>query len=141
MIGHGGHRWQTTTADLALILFLVVAAAGTSKRAGGHPAPHAAPSPVTQGPPLGVFRPTAGTTLQQWLDAQALDERQIATVMVQRRNAGDTKVVEQGLAYLAAIETAGHAGRLVVQAGAAPDVSVVLSYDRPPGTGTALAAR
>ncbi len=142
MIGKTGSGWQTTTADLALILFLVVSASAVDRDAvqGKELAGAIAPS-LEPSPSVAVYRATPSTTLPQWLQAQPADERQIATVLVTRAGAGGgaTPALAQALAFLDQIEASGRTGRLLVERGSADEVSVVLAYDRGSGSGTALA--
>lgn len=140
MIGRAGSAWQTTTADLALILFLVVSAAG----AAGHDAEGRSGAPqgaMATTPPVGVYRHEPGTSVTQWLDAQAADDRQVATVVVRQVTAGPSPALDDGLAMLAEIESAGRRGRLLIEKSAVDEVVVVLAYDDLAMTGTALAAR
>lgn len=146
MIGKAGNGWQTTTADLALILFLVVSASaahgGPNAASANARAPETAAAPSTEAnPSTAVYHETAGTSLPQWLATQAVDERQAATVLVTRARAGPSPVMERGIAFLDQIEAAGRAGRLVVERGSSDDVTVVLAYDRTQDSGMALAAR
>lgn len=139
MIGRTSFAWQTTVADLALILFLVVSAAQADQGdKAARPPASAVLAPV---PSAAIFRVSEGTTLAQWLATQALDERQVATVIVSRSAAGASPVMQQGLAFLDEIEASGRSGRLLVERGSADDVTVVLAYDRAPASGMALAAR
>ena len=147
MISRGASGWQTTTADLALILFLVVSAAAADRppQQAAAVAPGGTPTAVALAPEAtpaaAVYRPTRGTTLTQWLRAQTADHRQVATVVVTRATVGPSPVVARGLALLDEIEAAGRQGRLSVERGSADDVAVTLAYDRASGHGTALAAR
>lgn len=139
MIFRTGQGWQTTTADLALILFLVVTAAGTGVRADRpqrvqRPATVAAPTPLA-----GVYRSGDSETLTAWLGAQAIDDRQVATVLVRHDGTAMAQSMERGLAYLAEIDAAGREGRLVLEQGASEEILVLLTYDESQEPGTALA--
>jgi hypothetical protein len=146
MIGRSGSGWQTTTADLALILFFVVSAAATKPgpASGGNGKPLvqkvAAPA-IEATPSAAIYRPTEGTTLTQWLRSQPRDDRQVATVLVSRSPNGSAPAMTQALGFLDEIEASGRSGRLLVERGDADDVTVVLAYERAPASGTALALR
>lgn len=147
MIGKSGSGWQTTTADLALILFLVVSAAAVGRPSpgarGGVPdeAQRTAAS-LGAGPSAAIYRATAGTPFPQWLQSQDRDDRLVATVLVTRSGGGEASpVLQQAFAFLDQIEASGRTGRLVVERGPADDVAVVLAYDRASDDGTGLAAR
>lgn len=145
MIGKHGSGWQTTTADLALILFLVVSA--SSAQSGPAPGRSERAAPTTAAPALepipstAVYRATEGTTLPQWLASQSIDDRQIVTVIVKRAAAGPSPAMKQGIAFLDQIQSSGRTGRLLVEPDTSDDVAVVLAYDGGAGSGMALAAR
>lgn len=136
MIGKVGSGWQTTTADLALILFLVVSAASPNAALDPRTPLSLEPTPSTA-----VFRAASGINLLQWLAALPVDERQVATVLVTRANSGPSPVMDQGLAFLDQIKESGRTGRLLVELGETDEVAVVLAYDRGAGSGTGLAGR
>lgn len=145
MIGKTGSGWQTTTADLALILFLVVSAASTPaggavRSAPGKVTPPASSQPIAAIPSSAVYRATEGTSLSQWLAAQASDDRQVVTVVVKRAAKGPSPAMRQGIAFLDQIQESGRPGRLLVEPDVSDDVSVVLAYDGG-HNGMALAAR
>lgn len=146
MIGKSGAGWQTTTADLALILFFVVSAAATGPgssdgKAGKQPVQKISAPAIVATPSAAIYRPTKGTTLAQWLRLQPRDDRQVATVLVSRSPNGSTPAMTQALEYLDDIEASGRSGRLLIERGDAADMKVVLAYERAPASGTALALR
>lgn len=146
MIGKSGGGWQTTTADLALILFLVVSASAVDQApavpGSGGPGSKVLAAPTLEtNPSAAVYRATAGISLSEWLGSQAVDQRQIATVLVTRTGGGPSPVVDEALVYLEQIEAAGRTGRLLMERGESDDVTVVLAYDQGPGSGMALAPR
>lgn len=146
MNGKSVSGWQTTTADLALILFFVVSAAATSPGPAGSGTDKrtvqkiAAPA-VDATPSTAIYRQTKGMTLAQWLRSQPQDDRQVATVLVSRSPGGSAPAMTQALEFLDEIEVSGRSGRLLVERGNADDVMVVLTYERAPPSGTALAIR
>ena len=135
MIGKTGGGWQTTTADLALILFLVVSAAKPNNALESP-----APLPIEPTPSTAVFRATPGTSFLQWLDTLPVDERQVATVLISRTSSGPSPAIAQGTTLLDQIERSGRTGRLIVERGEMDDVTVVLAYDGGSEPGTALAS-
>lgn len=146
MIGKVGAGWQTTTADLALILFLVVSTAAIDHGPGQQPAkrPDAevAGPPLTANPSTAIYRATADTSFPDWLSSQDHDNRLVATVMVTRAaSAPSSKSLDEAVALLDQIEASGRPGRLLVERGPADDVVVVLAYDMQSNDGMALASR
>ena len=126
-----GTSWQTTTADLALILFLVVSSAASQ-----NVSEHGASAPATElavAPSAAVFRPTPSASLEEWLKAQAGDDRLTATVLVYRFSDLSSLSVERGMSLLTAIERSGRRGRLLVQRGPTDEVAVVMAYDETAG--------
>ena len=120
--------WQTSLADLSLILFAVVAA---SYR--GDPGEEAVPRPeeveqaldVALGQPMAVFRPGGDADLTRWLAAQNMDEGA-------RHRPGSAARAASEAAYLAdEIERTGHHARLVVETSASPETLVTIAHDRP----------
>ncbi len=126
MIAGRAGGWQTVIADLALILFMVTAAAmqRDKVRAGVEPLP-------LRGEPLALYRSAEGAPpLWQWLDAQAPDERQALTI-VSRYTPGQAQA-----AASAALALAAEAGsdrepaRIVIEPGERLEVLATLAFDR-----------
>lgn len=141
MTGRLALGWQTTIADLALILFLVVSSAPRAAPAGAVPSPAGqsrAMPPAT--PSAAVYRPSAGLSVTDWLAGQILDERLTITVLVEEGGGSPlpSPALATGQALMDEIIGSGRRARMVVERGARDDVSVVVAYDR--GTGTPLAA-
>jgi hypothetical protein len=122
--------WQTTIADLALILFMVTAAGVRAPQQ--HPAKVPAVSPPAHGEPLAVYRAQAGTPpLAVWLAEQAPDRRQRLTI-VARYAPGEAAAAASAALDLA--QEAGEGGvsaRIMLEPGAAPDVLATLAFDQP----------
>lgn len=146
MIGKVGAGWQTTTADLALILFLVVSTAAIDR----DPAPQSpifpdakmAAMPVAATPSTAVYRATAETSFPEWLRAQVEDNRLVATVIVTRAASNPSpKGLDEAIALLDQIEASGRQGRLLIERGPVDDVVVVLAYDIQTGDGMTLASK
>lgn len=134
MTGRHAIGWQTTIADLAIILFLVVSSAQARTGARARPL---SPPPVSTAA-TDIYRATAELSLSAWLAMQPRDDRATATVLVRQGRGARSPALATGLGWLAEIERAGHRGRLIVERGDDEDAAVILAYD---GTsGTALAA-
>ena len=145
--------WQTMLADLALILFMVTAAA-----MGEPPAPAANPRPSpdpsheagsaapwsAEGEPLAIWRETpGGTPLANWLAQQAADQRQQLTVAVRYRPRHLPAALAAARQLANSAEANGRTARIIVEpltggdgAGAGPggnniEVTAGLAYDRP----------
>lgn len=119
MIARAGSGWQTTLADLSLILFMLMAA--VVAQAGA--APQAAPA---LGEPIAVWRagPDA-PALPQWLAAQSADSRQQLTILAPQSSAGSA-------AALALARAAGRPARIVLEPGASGLPQATLAYDIAP---------
>lgn len=133
MTGRLAMGWQTTIADLALILFLVVSSAPRipPKDAGRPPA---IPS-VT--PATAVYRPSAALSVRDWLRGQPRDERLTATVLVEESGAPSStrsQAVAKGQEMMDEIARSGFRVRMLVERGTVDDVSVILAYDQDSGT-------
>lgn len=141
MTGRHARGWQTTTTDLALILFLIVSAASAHPGRSEPPVAASRRSVDEPAPPAAVYRASPDTSLNAWLKFQPRDARQSAIVVVTRASGRSPELVARGLSYLDTIEASGRMGRLQVERGSRPDVTVLLTYDRGGRAGTAFAAR
>ena len=117
--------WQTSLADLSLILFAVVAA---SYR--GDPGEEAVPRPEEVEQPMAVFRPGGDADLTRWLAAQNMDEGALATVIVRHRPGSAARAASEAAHLADEIERAGHHARLVVETSASPEILVTIAHDR-----------
>lgn len=140
MIARFGPSWQTTTADLALILFLVVAAAQASEGKAPKHMPERDVR-VVETPATAVYRPGSAISLEDWLAAQGRDERLTATVLVHRSGDPQSAALATGNDLLTRVEGAGWRARMLVEPGRSDDVSVVVAYDKQAGTALAQAER
>lgn len=136
MISRVSFGWQTTMADLALILFMVTAA-GLNQQQQRLAAADVVPELPAQGEPLAVYRVDAGAPpLRTWLAEQAPDERQHLTI-VARYRVGEAATAAREALNLA--EQAGEAGvtaRIVLEPGMSELVLATLAFDQP-GSGMA----
>ena len=156
MILRLGSGWQTVTADLALILFMVTAQAiqepatapnpaTTSqlvKRSGESPAaPSETGVDLASGASLAIFRPGPGVDLTDWLEATLTDERQEPTVYVRYRPGGRDAASKQGSQLVGEIEQAGRSARLVIEPGSVAGAMVVVAFSGRDADGTLVAGR
>ena len=136
--------WQTTLADLALILFMVTAAAMAEKpdAAQAVPEPPIAGAPVPAGgEPLAIYRAAPNAPpIGEWLAGQPRDDRQHLTI-VARHPAGDTaEATRAALALAREAEAAGRNARIVIEPAQRGDLIAVLDFDgRQSGTAIASA--
>ncbi|MCJ2184940.1 hypothetical protein MTR62_19945, partial [Novosphingobium sp. 1949] len=160
MSGRAAASWQTSLADLSLILFMVTAAAvstapsvsgpaasgpaasgpaaqaASDRQAAGQTANRrqalAAPSPIAE--PLAVYIAVPGAPpLRTWLADEAPDPRQLLTITARYDTArASTREAALSAAIALAREAgqAGHFARIVVEPGEGPP-RAVLAFDAP----------
>ena len=120
--------WQTIMADLALILFMVTAAALAERPQ--HSTGRDAPEPL-RAEPVAIYRPVPGAvSLSGWLAGQSDDGRLRATVVA--RGTPSPRLVAAGLALADQAQAAGWPARIVIEPAQGEDVSLVLAYDADP---------
>jgi hypothetical protein len=139
MIIRAASGWQTATADLALILFLITAQAVREEQ----PAPavaveNEASAPVASSA-LALHRPAQGESVRKWLLATVTDERQVATVTVSYTREQRARALAEGERLLEEAENAGVAARLVATPDARDDIVIAVDYLRENEDGTNLA--
>jgi len=136
----GGLGWQTMLADLALILFMVTAAAM------GQPAPRNAPLATPDPAPaplpcaareeaLALWRAApGGPSLAAWLGAQAADPRQQLTISAVYPPGHLARALAEAGALARQAAAMGRQARLVIEPGVASAGDVVprasLAFDR-----------
>lgn len=142
--------WQLILADLALILFLMTAAAltGGEKRDGAPISDPAQPDPLPPGivaPAQALYRAGPGLpTLAEWLLQQPRDPRAALTIVAQYPETGATQGGVQGgvneeaerawadaRAMAATASAMGIRSRVIIRSGAVYDVHASLAYDQP----------
>lgn len=145
MILRGSSGWQTITADLALILFLITAqAAGNEVSTGELPmasevgAAREAPAPVASSA-MAVHRPGTGEDVRDWLIATVTDERQVATIAIAYTPERRAEALSEGERLLAVAEAAGVAARLVATPNAKAETLISVDFLRNAEDGTSLA--
>lgn len=134
-----GHAWQLILADLALILFLLALSAlpaaeaesgkkPVEARARGEDADRSAAFEAA--PAQALFRPVpGGPSLSGWLASQARDPRTTLTVFVRHRAGEEAAAWTTAQSLAREAEATGVAVRMVISAGAEPDVYASLAYD------------
>lgn len=137
--------WQTILADLALILFMMTAAALANAPDGpllpnapkpaprSHPptpSPAPPPAPSVRGEPVGVWRDGPGSPgLAEWLAQQARDPRMRVSILVRHRAGHEQAALMRAQALVAKAGTRGAGARIVIEPGREDGASVVLAYD------------
>ncbi len=142
MILRVGSGWQTVTADLALILFLITAQASREMPAAPQRSESVA-TPMTDisGAGLALYRPGPGTDLGEWLETTLTDDRQGATVLMRYPSGGREAAFRSGSDLLEEIEKRGSTARLVLEQGTRAESMVLIDYEGDPDNGTVLAKR
>ena len=146
MILRAASGWQTVTADLALILFLITAQA---VREPPVPSPQEEteveaeadteePAPVTSSA-LALHKPAPGESVQEWLRATVTDERQVATISIGYAPGQREEALAEGERLLGEAEAAGVAARLIAMPNSSDDILLSFDYLRPAPDGTNLA--
>lgn len=139
--------WQTSLADLSLILFMLAAAAvhdhpDEKKPPQANAQTVEAKAPLRASPqsePLAVYDAAPDAPpLGQWLEQQAADPRQQLTITTRygREPGAREAALKEAARLLAEAGQVGRAARIVVEPGAGP-ARVALAYDTPNGTGLA----
>ena len=141
MIARLGSGWQTITADLALILFLVTAQASIAdaERPSAPPAPSVAKSETkplvphaVEGSGTAVFRPGTGLDLAAWLAETYTDDRQSVTAIVRFPADGRAAALDRAETLMTALDAAGARARLVVEPAREAESLVVIGYEGAP---------
>lgn len=132
----GAFGWQTSLADLSLILFMLAAAALHDKPQERAEKPGVSAPASAQSEPLAVYDAAPDAPpLGAWLDQQAVDPRQQLTITARYGPTPGAReaALREAARLLAQAGPAGRAARVVVEPGAGP-ARVALAYDTPDGT-------
>lgn len=123
--------WQTILADLALILFMMTAAAlANAPDAPLLPNAVPPPAPSAQGEPVGVWREGPGMPrLAEWLAQQARDPRLRVSILMRHRAGQEHAALTHAQALVAEAGAHAASARIVVEPGREDAASVVLAYD------------
>jgi hypothetical protein len=137
MISRVSFGWQTTMADLALILFMVTAA-GIHAQDEQKPQPRQAadaPSLSAEGEPLAVYRTGEGAPpLGEWLAEQAPDRRQYLTIVARYRPGNAESAAQKAVVLAREAGAAGVSARIVLEPGEGAELLATLAFDRPDAT-------
>src|SRR5690242_5850214 len=120
MIQRISFGWQTTMADLAMILFMITAAGIHGQKQEQFQAQQApaAPELSARGEPLAVYRARAGAPpLAQWLAEQAPDKRQYLTVVARSHPGDAARAAGEAVALAQQAGAAGVSARIVLEPG------------------------
>lgn len=129
MIGSVRAGWQTTLADLALILFMVTAAAMADRPEKAEAAAEASPVPAS-GQPLAIYRAAPGAPpLADWLDTQPRDARQNLTIIARYPAGGSEDAATAAVALANEARAAGRTARIVIEPAQDRDLIAVLDFD------------
>jgi hypothetical protein len=131
--------WQTTLADLALILFIITAAAMAERPNIARPAETPVSVPAS-GEPLAIYRAARDAPgLAEWLGNQPQDGRQNLTIVARYAPGQAQGAAMSALALQHDALAAGHSARIIVEPGESTDVVAVLDFDgRESGTAIAV---
>ncbi|WP_421852836.1 hypothetical protein [Novosphingobium sp.] len=137
--------WQTILADLALILFMMTAAAlanapdgpflpsaPLAAKAVPAPAPRPIPPPVpsVRGEPVGVWRDGPGSPgLAAWLAQEARDPRLRVSILVRDAAGHEQAALARAEKLMVRAGARGAGARIVIEPGSENGASVVLAYD------------
>ena len=129
-----GTGWQTTIADLSMILFMLTASAVTHQKPQAHAATAAARNterapiqPAARSEPTAIWIAGEGAPpLETWLAQQPRDSRQQVTVTATYAPGA----MDEALAQAQNLARQAGDARVVVEPGS-PGVRVVIGYDAP----------
>ncbi|MEM6585031.1 MAG: hypothetical protein AAF692_04695 [Pseudomonadota bacterium] len=131
------NSWQLILADLALILFLVSAAALTSGRGvegleEQTIAQEDAVTPHSLAPAQALYRAGPGLpSLAEWLERQPRDPRATLTIVAQHTDGKEEDAWSQARRMAATASALGVRSRVVIQEGSSDAVHASLGYDQP----------
>ncbi len=129
---HSAASWQLILADLALILFLVTAAALTASSSFAEDRSEPAPTPQPLAPAQSLYRAGPGLPgLAQWLEQQPRDPRASLTIVAQFGKGEAEQAWSDARSMAATAEALGVRSRVIIREGAAYDVYASLAYDQP----------
>ena len=141
MISRVSFGWQTTMADLALILFMLTAAGVQAQRQLEEQKEgqvqqlkrtRAGPSQSAMGEPLAVYRAhESALPLGKWLAEQAPDRRQYLTIVARYRPGEAAAAAQEAVGLAQEAGAAGVSARIVLEPGEGGDMLATLAFDRP----------
>lgn len=126
-----GSGWQTTLADLSLILFMVTASAVSQQEEAAPVRTRQSPQPSAQAKPFAVWQAEAGAPpLADWLALQAPDAHQQLTLVVPYPPGGAEAALATTAGLLAQAGKPAESLRIVIEPGQGLPVAR-LAHDRP----------
>lgn len=130
MIARAGSGWQTTLADLSLILFMVTASVLAQSPDAVARLADEAHMPA-EAEPLARWEAGEGAPpIGQWLGDQAADARQQLTIVARYDDPDEAQSVTSGaLALAREARGAGQSARIIIEPGAQTQLSASLGYD------------
>lgn len=134
MIARVAFGWQTTMADLAMILFMVTAAGVHAEQQQKQQFDKQAADELVsaRGEPLAVYRAQEGAPpLAEWLAEQAPDRRQYLTIVARYRQGDAAIAAGHALALAQEAGAAGMTARIVLEPGRGEELLAMLAFDRP----------
>ena len=135
MISRISFGWQTTMADLALILFMVTAAGIHAEKQKEHSQELSAPAFPAQGASLALYRAQKGAPpIGEWLAEQAPDGRQYLTIVARYRPGNAESAAREAVALAQEAGAAGVSARIVLEPGEGAGLFATLAFDRPATT-------
>lgn len=145
MIVRAGSGWQTTMADLALILFLITAQAVREEGTRQAEPEKAVAATETNGKApeaeaaLALHKPARGESMRGWLLATVTDQRQVATITVSYTKGQRAAALAEGGRLLDEAEAVGVAARLIAMPDARDETVIAVDFLRDGENGTNLA--
>lgn len=134
-LARNDHSWQLILADLALILFLVSAAALSAS--DGFESSETindieAEDATVIGPAQALYRAGPGLpSLAEWLERQPRDPRASLTIVAQHRPDQEERAWTEARALAATAKAVGVRSRVIIREGEESDIHARLGYDQP----------
>lgn len=127
--------WQLILADLALILFLVTAAAlAAGSSAQGEAAQGLFPKEQALAPSQALFRSGPGLpSLAEWLARQSRDPRAALTIIAEHAPGEQARVWDEARQMAAVAAAQNIRARVIIRPASKTDIYASLAYDQPAG--------
>ncbi|NQX94709.1 MAG: hypothetical protein HRT64_07310 [Erythrobacter sp.] len=133
------NSWQLILADLALILFLVTAAAlsagsgvDEARKDDGNDLATASLNEENLAPAQALFRAGPGLpTLAEWLESQPRDPRAALTIVAEHAEGQDEKAWLAARQMAATAQALGVRARIIIRRSGQNTVHASLAYDQP----------
>lgn len=131
-LARNNQAWQLILADLALILFLMTAAAlSTSQDLDEPPKPESGQTATLLAPAQSLYRAGPGLpTLAQWLEQQQRDPRAALTIVAQHAPGEEERAWSEARSMATTARSMGVRTRVIIRVGKANAVHASLAYDQ-----------